>query len=40
MSEKGVGSGRREVKKRILVTKYNENINLTYFGQYLVINSV
>ena len=40
MSEKGVGSGRREVEKKILVMKYNENINLTYFGQYLVINSV
>ena len=40
MSEKGVGSGRRKVEKRILVMKYNKNINLTYFGEYLLIKSV
>ena len=34
--QRGVGSERREVEKRIFVMKYNENDNLPYRVEYLI----
>ena len=34
MIERGVGSGGKEVEKRMLFMKYNESDNLPYCGEY------
>ena len=35
MIEKGGGKGERKFKKGVLVMKRNENVNLSYCGEYL-----
>ena len=39
MIEKGGGKGERKFKKGVLVMKRNENVNLSYCGEYLSVSS-